>query len=196
MDLVSPYNARLDATISSRASATDYTAARAAKLDNLDAAITTRAAPGSAMALASPYDARLDAAVSSRASPTDVDTQLGNRGITAGRMGKLDLVAAQSSNSGTVAAGGNSSGLTVQLDTGGAAGQARAVVEIRYSAGAAATFYAEGSDDGATWYEGDTFSETGAVTNKLIGYLNTQRYFRFRSPTTGIDLTFEVRAIL
>jgi hypothetical protein len=36
---------KLDAAITTRASATDYTTARAAKIDNLDAAITTRATP-------------------------------------------------------------------------------------------------------------------------------------------------------
>jgi hypothetical protein len=36
---------KLDVATSTRASATDYTTARAAKIDNLDAAITTRATP-------------------------------------------------------------------------------------------------------------------------------------------------------
>lgn len=162
----------LNATIDSRADAAEYSAARAAKLDQLDAAIT------------------------SRASPTDVDTNLGDRGITIGRMAKLDAVLSRTTNSGNVAAGSNSAGLTVSLDTGGAADQARSVVEVMYSCGDGAAFFAEGSDDNTTWYEGDTFSEVGAATNKLVGYLNTHRYFRFRSPTTGIDLSFEVRALL
>ncbi|MEK7848936.1 MAG: hypothetical protein AAB270_08425 [Chloroflexota bacterium] len=184
---------RLDAAISSRPSGTDWTAARAGYLD---AAISSRAAPGAAMALASPYDARLDAAVSTRASPTDVDTQLGNRGVTTARMAKLDALLDRGINSGSVTAAANTAGLTVSLDTGGGVDRARSVVEVRYTAGAAASFLAEGSDDNTTWYEGDSFSEAAAVTNKLIGYLNTHRYFRFRSPTTGIDLSFEVRALL
>ncbi|MBI4287762.1 MAG: hypothetical protein HY671_04950 [Chloroflexi bacterium] len=207
----------LDAAISGRASVVDYTAARAAKLDQLDAAITSRAAPGAAMDLAAGAKTaiwneavpgsptvgsfgervknNLDAAITSRASPTDVGTQLDGKGVTSTRMARLDQIG-QSTNSGSVAAAGNSTGLTVSLDTSGGAGQAKSVIEVRYSGGGAATFYAEGSDDNTNWYQGDTFSEAGVVANRLIGYLNTHRYFRFRSPTTGIDLSFEVRALL
>lgn len=37
---------------------------------------------------------------------------------------------------------------------------------------AAADFYVEDSDDGCTWYEDDSFSEIGAVTDKVAGYLS------------------------
>ena len=208
----------LNATIDSRASGADYTSARAAKLDQLDAAISSRAAPGAAMDLAAGAKTaiwneavpgtpsvgsfgerlknNLDLQVSSRASPTDVDNKLGDRGVTSARMSKLDQIGLLY-NSGSVAAAGNNAGLSVTLDTsGGVPSQGKSVVEVRYSAGGPATFYAEGSDDGTTWYQGDTFSEGTAASNKLVGYLNTHRYFRLRSPTTGIDLSFEVRALL
>jgi hypothetical protein len=162
----------LDAAITSRADGSAYTNARAANLDNLDAA------------------------VSGRATPADVDTQLANRGVTSARMAKMDMVAAQAEASGSVAAVDNTAGLTVTLDTGGGANQARAVVEVRYSCGAAAELYAEGSDDNTNWYEGDHISEGAAATDKLVGYLNAHRYFRFRSPTTGIDLSFDIKALL
>ena len=205
------------ADVQSALSDQGYTASRAGKLDQLDAAITSRAAPGAAMDLAAGAKTaiwneaipgsptvgsfgervknNLDASISSRASPTDVGTQLDGKGVTTARMARLDQIG-QSTNSGSVAAAGNSTGLTVSLDTSGGAGQAKSVIEVRYSGGGAATFYAEGSDDNNNWYQGDTFSEAGAATNKLIGYLNTHRYFRFRSPTAGIDLSFEVRALL
>jgi len=51
-------NTNLNGTITSRASATDYTAARAVKIDNLDAAITTRAASATALTTAMWTDAR------------------------------------------------------------------------------------------------------------------------------------------
>jgi hypothetical protein len=203
----------LDAAVSSRANGADYTPARAANLDNLDALVSSRAAPGAAMDLvagakaaiweeaipATPasgsYGERiknnLDAGVSTRATPADVDTQLGNRGLTTTRMAKLDNVSAPASASDSVAAASNTAGLTVQLDT-----DYRTVVEIRYSCGGAADFYVEGSDDGTTWYEGDSFSESGAVTDKIVGYLSARRYIRMRSPTTGIDLSFELVALL
>jgi hypothetical protein len=180
----------LDATISSRPSGADWTATRASYLD---AAISSRAAPGAAMSLASPYDARLDVAVSSRADGAAYTAaraaNLDNIGAT--RMARLDLVGAGVSNSGSVAAASNTAGLTVSLDTA-----ERGIVEVRYSCGGAADFYAEGSEDNVTWYEGDSFSEGAAVTDKVVGYLNTFRYFRFRSPTTGIDLTFNIKALL
>lgn len=203
----------LDAAVSSRANGGAYTDGRAANLDNIDALISSRAAPGSAMDLVAAAKAEiweesipgtpavgsfgervkdnLDAVVSSRATPSDVDTQLGSRGITTTRMAKLDNVSAPASNSDSVAAGSNSAGLTVQLDTG-----YRTVVEVRYSCGAAADFFVEGSDDGSTWYEGDSFSESGAATDKVVGYLSARRYIRMRSPTTGIDLSFELVALL
>lgn len=71
---------KLDAAITSRASATDYTTARAAKLDNLDTTVSSRLASGSyttpptVTAIRTEMDtnstklANLDAAVSSRSS--------------------------------------------------------------------------------------------------------------------------------
>jgi len=170
-----------------------FTSGRGPNLDNLDAGISTRAAP--ADILVNPANkvdgARLDESISTRATPSDVDTKLGDRGLTTTRMAKLDTVSAPASNSDSVAAVSNSSGLTVELDTG-----YRTVVEIRYSCGGAADFYIEGSDDGSTWYEGDSFSESGSVSDRIIGYLSARRYIRIRSATTGIDLSFELVALL
>jgi len=182
---------------------------------NLDTTIGSRAAPGAAMDLNSTAETKvksqsgdamddrgftsarganldkLDESVSTRATPSDVDTKLGDRGLTTARMAKLDSVSAPASISNSVAAGSNSSGLTVQLDTG-----YRTVVEMRYSCSAGTDLYIEGSDDGSTWYEGDSFSESGAATDKIVGYLSARRYIRMRSPTTGIDLSFELVALL
>ncbi len=170
-----------------------FTSGRGPNLDKLDANVSTRAAAGDILVnTANKVDgARIDANISTRATADDVDTKLGDRGVNTTRMAKLDNVSAPASTSDSVAAGSNTTGLTVQLDTG-----YRTVVEIRYSCGAAADFYIEGSDDGSTWYEGDTFSESGAATNKIVGYLSARRYIRMRSPTTGIDLSFELVALL
>lgn len=182
---------------------------------NLDASISTRAQSGDAMDLNAGAETkvksqaggamddrgfnsarganldRLDESVSTRATPTDVDTKLGDRGVNTTRMAKLDSVSAPASASDSVAAGGNTSGLTVELDTG-----YRTVVEMRYSCGGPADLYIEGSDDGSTWYEGDSFSEGGAVTDKIVGYLSARKYIRIRSLTTGVDLSFELVALL
>ena len=207
---------RLDANISTRAAPGDILVDPATdKIDGsqIDAAISSRAAPGAAMDIVAAARAaiwnelipatpaagsfgervknNLDAAVSTRATPADVDTQLGNRRVTITRMAKLDTVSAQARALDSVTAAGNTAGLTVQLDTG-----YRTVVEIRYSCGGAADFFVEGSDDGITWYVGDSFSEVGAVTDNIVGYLSARRYIRMRSPTTGIDLFFELVALL
>ena len=69
----------LDTAVSSRASGSDYTAARAAKLDNLDATISSRAPASTALSNATWTDARaakldnLDATVSSRSTLTASD---------------------------------------------------------------------------------------------------------------------------
>lgn len=157
----------LDVAVGTRPSGSDYTPTRASKLDNLDAAITTRA------------------------SPAEVDTKLADRGVTSARMAKMDMMGAAASASGAADSGAE---LSVVLDT-----ERRAVVEIRYSRGAGAVtadFYVEGSEDQATWYEGDHFQETGEVTNKLVGYLNCHRYIRFRSPAVGCTRSGEIRALL
>lgn len=69
----------INATITSRASATDYTTARAAKLDNLDAAVSTRLATAS-------YTAPLDSAGTAAATQTGLTAQ----GYTTTRAGYLD----------------------------------------------------------------------------------------------------------
>lgn len=207
------------ADVQAALSAQGYTIARAANLERLDANVSTRAAPGAQMDLNAQAEAKvevsfqaalsaqgysasraaaldnLDASVATRATPADVSSEMDARGVTAARLTKLDLVATKSSASDSLAAGANAAGLTVALDTTGVAGQARGIIEVRYSCGAAAAFVAEGSDDSVTWYEGDSFSENGAVSDKIGGYLNTFRYFRFRSPTVGIDLSIAIQAL-
>ena len=205
-----------------------YTTTRAGYLDRLDVAVSSRAAPGAAMDLvaaakdaiwnviipatptAGSYGERiknnLNAAVSTRAVPgdamdlnasaetkvrTQVDNALAGIGATSARMAKLDYIGSPVTQSGSVAAASNTSGLVVTLDTNN-----RTVVEVRYTAGAAASFTMECSDDNTTWYTADSFSESAAVTNKIIGYLNGRRYVRFKSPTTGIDLSFQLTALL
>uniref|UniRef100_A0A7C4U1X6 Uncharacterized protein n=1 Tax=Caldisericum exile TaxID=693075 RepID=A0A7C4U1X6_9BACT len=62
--------AQLDVAVSSRASATDYTSARAAKLDNLDATISSRASASTALSNTVWTDTKagyIDVAISSRA---------------------------------------------------------------------------------------------------------------------------------
>lgn len=84
---------RLDVGVSSRASASDYTAARAAKLDHLNADITTRAPAATALSNTTWTDARaaaldnLDAAITSRAAAA---TALSNAIWTNARAANLD----------------------------------------------------------------------------------------------------------
>jgi hypothetical protein len=83
----------LDVAVSTRASGADYTAARAAKLDNLDATITSRAPAATALSNATWTDARaakldnLDTTISSRAPAA---TALSNATWTDARASKLD----------------------------------------------------------------------------------------------------------
>jgi hypothetical protein len=97
----------LDATISSRASGSDYTAARAAKLDNLDATVSSRAPASTALSNATWTDARaakldnLDATVSSRAPAS---TALSNTTWTNARAAKLDNLDATVSSRSTLTA--------------------------------------------------------------------------------------------
>jgi len=150
--------------------------------NNLNAAVSTRAVPGDAMDLTAGAEAKVNA---------QADTALADAGVTVARMTKLDLVGNPVTQSDSVAAASNTTGLTVTLDTGN-----RTVVEIKYTAGAAASFTVESSDDNSTWYTADSFSESEAVTNKIIGYLNGRRYVRFKSTTTSIDLSFQLTALL
>jgi len=92
--------ARVDAAISSRAvpgdvqaglTAQGYTAARAIKLDDLDAAVSSRATQAQILSDATPFQgARIDAAISSRAVPGDVQSGLTAQGYTVARAGNLD----------------------------------------------------------------------------------------------------------
>lgn len=112
--------ADIDATISSRASAADYTAGRAAKLDNLDVATSTRA-DGAAYtgARAAKLD-NLDTTVSSRADGGD---------YTAARAVKLDQLDAAVSSRADAAS--YTAGRAVKLD------QLDAAVSSRAAPGAA-----------------------------------------------------------
>ena len=147
-----------------------YTEARALNLDLLDASVATRAPSG------------------------EVDTTLTTRGLSPTGFNKLDNISAQVGAVGNVAAAGNTAGLTVSLDT-----DFRTVIEVKYSCGAAADFVLEASDDGTDWFTADTFSETAAVavgSERVRGYNSARRHVRLTSPTTGIDLAFEIVAVL
>jgi hypothetical protein len=70
---------RADVATSTRASAADYTTARAANLDNLDATISSRLAPAGitnlqadVTAIKTPVTTNLDATISSRLAPADI----------------------------------------------------------------------------------------------------------------------------
>lgn len=159
-----------------------YTSARAPNLDRLDVAVSTRATVGDAMDLTAGAEAKVR---------TQADNALAAAGVTSARMAKLDKIAVPVTASGSVTAASNTAGLVVSLDT-----ENRSVVEVRYTASAAASFMMEGSDDNVTWYTAESFSESEPVTDKITGYLNGRRYVRFKSPTTGIDLSFQITALL
>ena len=98
---------RLDVAVSTRASGSDYTAARAAKLDNLDATISSRAPASTALSNATWTDARaakldnLDDTISSRAPAS---TALSNATWTDVRAAKLDNLDATVSSRSTLTA--------------------------------------------------------------------------------------------
>jgi len=100
---------RLDVAVSTRASGADYTAARAAKLDNLDTAVSSRASASTALSNTTWTDARaakldnLDVTVSSRAPAS---TALSNATWTDARAAKLDNLDATVSSRSTLTASG------------------------------------------------------------------------------------------
>lgn len=86
----------LDATITSRPAATDYTSARAIKLDYLDAPVSSLLAPGGITSLAADVssiktvvDANMDATISSRATVSGTWDALTSGMVTVGSVGKL-----------------------------------------------------------------------------------------------------------
>lgn len=86
----------LDATITSRPAATDYTSARASKLDYLDAPVSSLLAPGGITSLAADVssiktvvDANMDATISSRATVSGTWNALTSGMVTVGSVGKL-----------------------------------------------------------------------------------------------------------
>ena len=93
------------------------------------------------------------------------------------------------SNSGSVAAAGNTTGLTVELNKGG-----RPFVNIYYNVGGAATIYIEVSLDNATWRVLDTIITTAAKESVEQYPWVSYPYVRVRTPTTGIDVEFEIVA--
>jgi len=90
--------------------------------------------------------------------------------------------------SDSVAAAANTAGLTVSLDT-----RNHPHVDIYYKLGAAGSIDIEVSTDGVTWrpYYSETF---GAAAEDIYKIETGYRYVRIRSPTTGIDLEFEISA--
>jgi len=188
--------AEVQDAVKSALDAQGYTSDRASKLDNLDVPVSSRAAPGdilvdpSVKIDASKINNNLDAPVSSRLDLASLRSELDNRGLTSSRMAKLDSLFAPVSKFASIAASDNTRGLEVTLDTG-----YRSVVEIVYSCGSACTVEVYGSDDGSNWVLADTISESAAVSNKVVGYLNARRYVKVRIPTTGIDASITVIAV-
>ena len=213
MDLTPGAEGKVRAQVDGEFTERGYTAPRAANLDNLDISVSSRAAPGAAMDLvaaaraaiwnelipavpaAGSYgeriNANLDISVGSRASPADVGAELDGRGVSAARMARLDSISEPVRAFDAVTAAANTAGLTVSLDTG-----FRSVLEVRYTSGGPADFFVEGSDDNVTWWLGYSFSEPAGVTDKIKGFLTARRFVRMRSPTTGIDLNFELVSLL
>jgi len=93
------------------------------------------------------------------------------------------------STSGSVAAADNTSGFEISLDKGG-----RPFVEVYYNVGDAADIYIEISRDGSTWRPLDSVSPSAADEDTLQYPWVSHRYVRVRTPTTNIDVEFEISA--
>lgn len=87
-----------------------------------------------------------------------------------------------------IASANNTAGLTVTLDKGG-----RRLVDVYYKLGGASDLIIEVSSDGSTWrpYYSTSFS---ASAEDIYSFETSFRYVRVRTPTTGIDVEFEITA--
>lgn len=92
------------------------------------------------------------------------------------------------SNSGEVTAVNNTTGLIVDLDTGG-----RPFVELYYNVSGSATIEIYGSSDGTTWRKTSELVISSAE-EKSVAFNNGFKWFRANCITTGIDVTIEISA--
>lgn len=93
------------------------------------------------------------------------------------------------SASGSITATDNTAGFSITLDKGG-----RPYVNIYYSAGGAATIHLKVSRDGINWRTLKTYSLTVAGEGTDIIQGVAYPYVKLETPTTGIDVVFEVVA--
>jgi len=92
-------------------------------------------------------------------------------------------------NRDSISAGENAYGFEVSLYKGG-----RPNVTIYYKLGGAGDIYVEISLDGTTWRVLDKISLTSADEGTRVYQAVTYPYIRLRTPTTGIDVEFEICA--
>ena len=103
--------------------------------------------------------------------------------------GTINNIFSIASNSGSVSATANTSGLTVSLDKSG-----KPFVNVYYNVSAAATIYVEVSVDNSTWRALDTITTTAAKESIEQYPWVTYPYIRVRTPTTSISVDFEIVA--
>jgi hypothetical protein len=92
-------------------------------------------------------------------------------------------------NRGDITATDNTAGFHIDLYKGG-----RPNVTLYYSIGGPATIYLKGSVDGATWRVLETITTTGAEERVVAFMAVAYPYVRVETPTTGIDVEFELVA--
>ena len=91
--------------------------------------------------------------------------------------------------SGSISSSDNTAGFSITLNKGH-----RRLVDIYYKLGGAGDLIIEVSVDGSTWrtYHSESFS---AATENIYSFETAYPYVRVRTPTTGIDVTFEIVAV-
>ena len=89
---------------------------------------------------------------------------------------------------GSIASADNTDGFEITLDKGG-----RRLVDVYYKLGGAGDLIIEVSNDGSTWrpYYSTNFS---ASAEDIYSFETSFRYVRVKTPTTGIDVEFEITA--
>jgi hypothetical protein len=90
---------------------------------------------------------------------------------------------------GSITATDNTAGFNIALNKGG-----RPNVNIYYSVGGVATIYLKGSADGINWRTLKTYSLTVAGEGTDIVQGVAYPYVKLETPTTGIDVEFEIVA--
>jgi hypothetical protein len=90
---------------------------------------------------------------------------------------------------GGITAEDNTTGFYVDLYKGG-----RSNVTLYYSVGGPATIYLKGSIDGSTWRVLETITTTGPEERAIAFTAVAYPHVRAETPTTGIDVEFELVA--